>query len=1134
MNNQFNKNFVLPSKQLENQLPTFFSIEPNRFLFVTDWVYSKNEIYAIGCDSLTNAFKMNMNLLPGLYVMSNNIKLLHMYSKLLKFTVRPTRLYYRTNNFTLYDRFCDYGKIKPKTQLVKLETHTFDQTKHLHNFFKYQKTCYKIVGITQYWELFHLILMELIVKNEGHRSRFLYTWFDANLDRPTTGYDEDPPIQQNFIAFDIETVASDRNRIPTGEEKHDHLFSVSIYVSPTEKTYCGVFIPIQGMDKETFVNNYLTQENYNPNKHLVDFIKTQELLKNSPNKNEKQKFHQLVVFDNEIDLLRFTVETLHMKQKLHYITGWNSDAYDLEFLYRRCSFYNIKELLELFVIRDSGCKSVTFAQINFDLYKSCVIEFSELENHKLGTVSAHVLNDSKIDLDSRLLRFTFGEIAKKGMVERVGRTNQNPCIFKALEYNVKDTLLVTRLLQTLDVLNHRSGCINSIIGSGLTTDKYLNNYKYAEYRILNQCFFIGLKLNIFLCKFNSNIGIVKYPLVQEASSQTLTDYFFSIEKLEDYVKIFDASGKEKKHPGGVNWCQGKYYLTNVSSYDYDKAYSTLIDRRNISDETCSIFRANILYRIYDTIDFSTDKFICFDYKTHMPEHDADSNKLSTLSNSLFSSMMSNRKSRIGSKKPTVTVKDLKQEKDLLMYQYLYEGKYVGSEFTFTKENLAARGNDLVIVIWRNRPGTLALIVREFNSARDFCNKYKKLISDQVIPAIQTHITDLSMQDYDDDDDDDGDDVQSEKDEIITDESNDDLKNVEFINEKLGFTWSGCKIFVTAKDSILVKCPDVVCAQNCLAHVKITQSRLEMEDRHMKPTVSSIYGIASRQVSQLGAAITAINRSNILAKGQLCVQRYNSTILFIDTDSLFISTPQSTTIDFTTIFNSNFPDTTMRRSDYREVFFIQKKTKYDKKKLDSQLKYSQKWNGPQILRTFVNFVIAKKGKIRTMHDIEAVFKDFFANLATIKLNREMFLEKITLKDSYANNCPRQQFADYLSTKKANELLPVAPTSNKINGFMYFQPGKVEQIIFRPEEELLESIVNYYDELHDFTLAPNKLPFWLSKVNLHLFFLQVLQTVTNILEFYINDSNMYQVPIILQQTQMKKLMLKSFLHWHSVHF
>lgn len=93
---------------------------------------------------------------------------------------------------------------------------------------------------------------------------------------------------------------------------------------------------------------------------------------------------------------------------------------------------------------------------------------------------------------------------------------------------------------------------------------------------------------------------------------------------------------------------------------------------------------------------------------------------------------------------------IKQSKDLLTYQYLYEDKYVGGEFVFNKENLTERGDKLVIIIWKNRPGVLSRIVREFNSAPDFCNKYKKFIEEKLLPAIQFKITELSM-DYSDQD-----------------------------------------------------------------------------------------------------------------------------------------------------------------------------------------------------------------------------------------------------------------------------------------------------------------------------------------------------------------------------------------------
>lgn len=67
----------------------------------------------------------------------------------------------------------------------------------------------------------------------------------------------------------------------------------------------------------------------------------------------------------------------------------------------------------------------------------------------------------------------------------------------------------------------------------------------------------------------------------------------------------------------------------------------------------------------------------------------------------------------------------------------------------------------------------------------------------------------------------------------------------------------------------------------------------------------------------------------------------------------------------------------------------------------------------MLRSFINWTLDRKSKICTLKDIENCFDDFFANLVTCNLKREMFIDKIELKANYAKNCQRKLFLDFLN-------------------------------------------------------------------------------------------------------------------------
>lgn len=711
-------------------------------VYVYEWTDDNASIYGFGCDYNGNAALLKPYIKPGLFVLSGDVDLLKAVSSLYGFHEIEVyeKFQYRSNNFALWDILIDRS-VQKAGILVKIVTPTVADSVKIFRIFRNNSTsCYKFASVPLYWDVTKQMLFELLVRSKCHERDFsrqcpldanqteydplsgvycplpnpVMCWLDDNLNQHV---DIDKP-NLPLISFDIETVSSDPNRVPDGTEIDDILFTVSIHHTHTNKLYTLAYIPIRSLSQSE-LRMLIRKDGYPEYRDCENVLE---------------------IFNNELDLLKRTMQLLTIKQKLHYLIGYNSFNYDIKFLFTRCVFYNI--CVDDFFWRDGLI--YTMNQIHLDFYRIAIMRY-RLKRYTLAEVSKEILNDSKVGVSAVALRYTFHRMLINQKYFTKDQSNKkNPAVSDALLYNNYDTLLVSKLVKQTDavtfMVDHSVRCM-------VPMSTLNSNYNKMKYKLWNECFVLGLKAHIFLGTFKKSEAILQVPLYYDVNNATkVTDYVTvtidlmskmtnssdlrhlnekpykrkntnsisngannknddndddddcggnyggsagndgcnytnnNIPPKSSFYKGNETSGEsKKKFPGGANFCLGEYDVENVQAYDKRIAYPLLIDRKNISDETVALLPANIILQYWYSLE-NKEQFTVHDYMKHNGNN--------------------------------------KTETNILYYKYIYNNLYCGGEFPFTEAELKKRANSAVVLIWSGRRGILSDIVAIFNKERE--------------------------------------------------------------------------------------------------------------------------------------------------------------------------------------------------------------------------------------------------------------------------------------------------------------------------------------------------------------------------------------------------------------------------------
>lgn len=248
-------------------------------------------------------------------------------------------------------------------------------------------------------------------------------------------YEEDLPPEHKYIID---------NKISLAKQDYNQLKYVSIDIETVgdinnqEIVLISAYSPYDGLSKV-----YINKENIK--KENVDIIK-------------KRKFEDFdtVILDDEKQLLEgFCKEIIDFDPQV--IVGWNVIDFDFKIIKRKCELYDIEFRFNRFngetrmrIISDFFKNSTMSGPglIVFDVINLLRMNFIEFDDYKLNTVAKEVLDDEKIDLEN-------DENADNSMEDKINAINNmfENDIEKLIEYNFKDSLLTSQILEKLKLMD---------------------------------------------------------------------------------------------------------------------------------------------------------------------------------------------------------------------------------------------------------------------------------------------------------------------------------------------------------------------------------------------------------------------------------------------------------------------------------------------------------------------------------------------------------------------------------------------------------------------------------------------------------------------------------------------------------
>lgn len=1081
-------------------------------LFVTEWFDDGANIVGVGCTRHRGGetAKLTSDVKPGLFLVSGDVQVLRTVAALLGFysVIVYTGVRYETNNFNLYDVMCDPQRTED-AQLVKIETPTFVEAVILYHRLKRDPKAYRYASVTHYWDATKQVMFELIVRRHQQSGDYVvpkltYRWFNSALQVIRL-----PEPKLPVITFDIETVSTDPDRVPTGEDVNDVLFTASVHHVDAHTIYTLVYLPIVDRTPQSLKEEMLRLDSY-------------------PDYGTETNVAE--VFTSEVDLLRRTMDLLHLNGRHHYLVGYNSLSYDIKYLLVRCHFYGLYR--DRFVWKDGY--TFGFDQIHVDMFRIALMRYA-YKRYTLSYVSKQLLKDDKVDVDAVALRYTFHRMKKRQLLFAHDETDKNkwPSLRDTLHYNNYDTLLVSKLIERTRAVDY---LVKYAHECRVPLCSMNTNYNKMQYKVLNECLVLGLGQRKFLSTFKSSTANIVIPLPDLSQLPAVTptnddvddgrvfqpyDYCMVSQNLDTLITKKSAVScegvpqQQKKYPGGANFCLGEYNVTNVQSYDYRIAYPLLIDRKNLSDETADVMPADKLLLMYDYV-HNRHQYTVYDYVTH--------------------------------------VGDTKSETKILYYQYLYCDTYCGGQFPFTKCELRRRGEAPVVIVWHGRRGVLSDIITVFNDNRENTKNRRKTL-DGVLAKVEATLQEYTeLEEYtnadtaevvvstsdgenyggdgefgcEDDDGSDGDfgfDAETDKEPTAPPPQN--VQSITaFAVETFRFENDIIRVFENGlcfiDETALLRTERPVAVLKQLLHdVGMERDECESSYRLQKSRVASIYGCIGSLKPRLAALITCMIRTTLLQSGRYLIKQHGCTVYYCDTDSLFITNPSGE--DMSPTLNQLYPHTETEMKSIERCMFVQTKIYYYWS--DGKIKYGHNTNGPKAWHDMVDHFV-NLTTITTVDDIYRAFTEFFASVyrqiledtASPGLDGLLRVtQDIKVKSAYKTMTPANELKIYLTAK-----YPALAGAFRQNVYYYQQSQDVTKTVYRPSIELVNADAVDASPEHLRRLKLGKL----KHVNLFKYYYNMFKTIFNIIKFHVKRNN-EPYNVTLNDGHVRFTMLRAYL-------
>lgn len=519
------------------------------FIFPTKWVIYNDVVHGIGLDTNFNyGFKKFPNIEFGLFITISSIE--DLIVPMILVGGDNIRIYDDLNIFSSNMNFFDTLKNK-KSLLVKIIFKTFDAT--VYFFYNCRRKITNIAfGLPLKWNLEIFLCMDKFIRyncsNPIHN-----VFYDFNL-----AYNGELQLQEEFpvLAFDIETVCPNKNRVPRGNHPGDITFSISLIKNGISIFY--MYIPNGGVDLDE-IHRYFS--------------------------NDKL---QLKLFHSEREMLIAFFNDLHADGKFFILLSYNGNAYDFQFLMYRAISLKIPKIYEHFHMTDDALMSWGSKMFHLDLL-IWLSRFKELENYRLNTVAAAYLNESKYDLNAVNLRFIFKRIKEESftarqLIEFSFEFEDGNISFKdMINYNAVDAQLLIKLYKFMN-LNKIFQCM---------TNNYQLHYEH------------------FLCAKMGKLVSNKLMLQQFTQGNFFTKSQECLVSLIDGIGLISVEMEKavrngQTFTGGMNYVSSPSISSDVILFDYKRYYPSMIVASNMSPETMAIVSVELLKCLNSNTDIFAD------------------------------------------------------------------------------------------------------------------------------------------------------------------------------------------------------------------------------------------------------------------------------------------------------------------------------------------------------------------------------------------------------------------------------------------------------------------------------------------------------------------------------------------------
>ncbi len=276
----------------------------------------------------------------------------------------------------------------------------------------------------------------------------LYDYLISQIkDNKFTLYEQDLSADSRYLI--------ENNLMLSNLDKHKNLSSGKF---PINMKYLSIDIESTGKNIDN--QEIILISSYSIQKFAKVYINSQKLseIKLKEVNKYKNKDFEIISCQNEKEMLeKFKNDTILFKP--HAIIGWNVIDFDFKVIFDRMKLYNIefkfseyegecKLKLNSDFFKDSSmdCPGLLI----FDIIQILKTNYIVFDDYKLNTVAKEILKDEKIDL------FDDQDAENEEMFE--DKVAQIESLYynkptKLIEYNFKDSLLVSQIVEKLDLLN---------------------------------------------------------------------------------------------------------------------------------------------------------------------------------------------------------------------------------------------------------------------------------------------------------------------------------------------------------------------------------------------------------------------------------------------------------------------------------------------------------------------------------------------------------------------------------------------------------------------------------------------------------------------------------------------------------